>query len=438
MKRVAWLIVAVVLFLIATAAMFLPDNDQPRMVKFLILSQVMFVLSIIIWRLARAYDLSGEDRRVWRFLLLAALLARGIMLFGPGETCYLSDDIYRYIWDGKQVANGINPYLHSPRAEEVTHLRDDDIWPKINHPWLPTIYPPMAQNIFLVTYLIGGDGTFTFKVISALFELLTIMTLLLLLRWWRLPRAHILLYLFAPIVLIEFYQSAHLDILALPFLVLALVSLARKRAIWVGVFLGLAAMMKLYGLFFVPVLFFYLTGRDRWHFAVALTGTILVCYAPYLVTGGGAVLGSLGTYLGEWQFNGSVYWILKSLFGSAGARWFAAGLFVAWLGFVVARKVPVSRKLFDSFAGYLILTPTFFPWYFVWLYPMLLKHRSAAFLWLSGTCLLSYHVLIGQYSVGTWTPMVWLGVISYGPFYLLLLGTAVRNYLQAKKERTRD
>ena len=426
MKRSLVPIALSLAFLAGVCLLFLPDFSRPPIIKFLIMSQVLFVLSVSIWWGSRSLDFSGKHRRIFWSLLIVAILARGLMLIGPGDTFYLSDDVYRYVWDGKQTANGINPYLYPPSDPAVEHLADSVIFPKINHPHLPTIYPPMAQNVFLVSYLLGGDSTFVFKLISAFFELLTIVALLVLMRLWQVSRVHLLLYLFSPLVLIEFYLSAHLDILAMPFLVLALVSLVRRRPVLVGVFLGLAAMVKFNGLFFAPVLFFHFEGRDKLRFALSLALTVVACYFPYTIDSHGEFLGSLGAYLGDWQFNGSIYFLFKSLLGSSAARLVSAGIFVVWIGFVISRRMPVERKLFDSYAGYLVLTPTFFPWYFVWLMPLLITHRSPAFLWLSGAVLLSYHVLIGQYSTGTWSPMIWLGMVAYVPFYVLLIWTTLK------------
>ncbi|MBD3402854.1 DUF2029 domain-containing protein [candidate division GN15 bacterium] len=433
MKRTAIIITLAVLFLIAAVLIFYPDYSQPRMIKFLILSQVMFVLSIGIYWLARKLDFTGQHRRLFLVLLFAAGLARGIMLVGAGDRFYISDDVYRYIWDGRVNAAGINPFLYAPDDPELSPLREDTIYPHINHRWLPTIYPPMAQNIFLITYLIGGPTTFTFKIVSALFELLTAAALMVLLARWGVRRSAILLYLFSPLILIEFYLSAHLDILAMPFFIAALLALQRQRSILTGIFLGLAAMVKLYGFLFAPVLFFWLTGKDRWRFAAALAGAVAVCYAPYLPGSGGNVLGSLGTYLDQWQFNGSIFYLFKYALGFDSARYIVAALFVAWLAWLILRRVDIRRKLFATFAGYLVLTPTFFPWYFVWIYPFVLWNRSLPFLYLSGSVLLSYHVLIGQYSIGTWTPIIWLGLVSWLPFYILLIRDGFRNLQTLRK-----
>ena len=89
----------------------------------------------------------------------AALLRLALLT----QTPYLSSDIYRYIWDGRVQAAGINPYIHLPSAPQLTALRDDKIFPNINRAdYAPTIYPPVAQMFFR---LIAGfsDGLIGMK-----------------------------------------------------------------------------------------------------------------------------------------------------------------------------------------------------------------------------------------------------------------------------------
>jgi len=72
----------------------------------------------------------------------------------------LSDDIYRYLWDGEVQLAGINPYRYAPAASELSEIRT--VYKGlINNPTVPTIYPPLAQLAFLAIALAGGAATFT-------------------------------------------------------------------------------------------------------------------------------------------------------------------------------------------------------------------------------------------------------------------------------------
>ena len=76
-----------------------------------------------------------------RLVLAIGLLFRVSLLWSdPG----LSDDHYRYVWDGRVQLAGINPFLYAPDDEALRHLRDDG-YEGINHKEIPTVYPPLTQ-----------------------------------------------------------------------------------------------------------------------------------------------------------------------------------------------------------------------------------------------------------------------------------------------------
>jgi len=426
-KRTTLILLLILVFILISGLLFYPDYDSPRVVKFLIVSQILFALSIAIFLVGKKFDFEGKHRRLFYLILVLSMVARGVMFFGAGEKTYFSDDVYRYIWDGKVNSNGINPFVYAPPDEALEHLRDSVIYPNINHPLLPTIYPPMAQNLFLIAYTIAGVVIWGFKLLAVLFELLTIAALLVWLKSMGVRRCNILLWLYSPLILIEFYLSAHVDILAMPFLVAMLLAVRRDRPGLSGIMLALMSLVKFFGLFFAPFLLMYFKGRNRVRFVLMFAVTFISLYLPYVFGSDGAFLGSLFEYLGEWQYNASIFFVFKYGFGFEWARYLVASVFVAWTGYLLFKKLDIYQKLYRMFGGYLVLTTTFFPWYFVWMFPFVLRNLSPAFLFLSGSVLLSYHVFIGYYSTGTWSVMPWLGVVSYLPFYSLLIWKAVRD-----------
>jgi len=426
-KRTTLLLVLILVFILSSALIFYPDYDSPRVVKFLIISQVLFALSIAIFMVGRKFDFEGKHRRLFYLVLILAIAVRGVMLFGAGEKTYFSDDVYRYVWDGKVNSNGINPFIYAPPDKALEHLRDSVIYPNINHPRLPTIYPPMAQDLFLIAHMIAGDAIWGFKLLAVLFELLTIAALLIWLKSMGVRRCNILLWLYSPLILVEFYISAHVDILAMPFLVAMLLAVRRDRPVLSGIMLALMSLVKFYGLFFLPFLLIYFKGKNRYQFGLMFAITCVTLYMPYVFGSDGAFLGSLFDYLGEWQYNASIFFLFKYVCGFEWARYLVALMFVVWTGYLLLRKLDIYQKLYRMFGGYLVLTTTFFPWYFVWMFPFVLRNLSPAFLFLSGSVLLSYHVFIGYYSTGTWSVMPWLGVVSYLPFYSLLIWKTVKD-----------
>src|SRR6267378_3268258 len=120
----------------------------------------------------------------WTNLLLimsgcaALVLFRLSLLFSPP---YLSDDIYRYIWDGRVQAAGINPYRYIPADSALAQLRDKEIYPQINRKdYARTIYPPAAEALFFLTTRISETVTWM-KATMVLFEALAVWALAVLL-----------------------------------------------------------------------------------------------------------------------------------------------------------------------------------------------------------------------------------------------------------------
>jgi hypothetical protein len=213
-----------------------------------------------------------------RGALLAAIVLRLVLL--PG-TPTLSDDFYRFLWDGRVQLGGTNPYLYAPGAaalDGVDYADRDDV----DFPALRTPYPPLAQATFLGVAAVDGRWR-ALKLLFGLFDLAVAAAI-----WWLAgARRHsaTVLYLLCPAVIVQTWDAAHLEAVAVFFVVLAAALLVRRRDTAAGVALGVAAAFRLAPLvLLVPAL---LGGRAKP--ARLLAGFIpafLVPYAPYLATGG--------------------------------------------------------------------------------------------------------------------------------------------------------
>jgi hypothetical protein len=259
---------------------------------------------------------TSSDRAMWGALALGALLRLTLVACTPA----LSDDVYRYVWDGRVQASGVNPYSHPPRASALATLRDDAVHPKINHPGVRTIYPPAAEMVFAAAR--GPlDGVTGFKVLFVAFDLATCFLLWRILR--RRGRAELAIwYAWCPLVLVEIAHSGHMDALVLFWLVLALERADAGRTALAGAFLGIAAATKLFALALLP----FLARRNRWVWALAPLA-LFACFLPYWDAGKHLASG-LGTYAGAWRFNETAFAALHaSLRASLGGRdWNLAGV----------------------------------------------------------------------------------------------------------------
>lgn len=340
------------------------------------------------------------------------LLMRAPLLAAPPR---LSDDIYRYAWDGRVARAGLNPYRYAPADTALAALRDAD-WSRINNPRLVTIYPPLAQFVFRAAaeFQPGVLG------LKALFVLCDLALALLLWRGvarmpgqeWRLP-----LYWWHPLGLTEWAWSGHADILGLLLLVVA-VGLTARPGAWRGagggLALGLAALVKFLVLPLAP----FLVAPRRWWLVggVALL-TVALCYLPYRAPGVNP-LGSLGTYAAKWRANDFLFAPLvrpgTELDQDArllAAKRVAGALLVSALLLVAWRRPARPTALLLALGATLLLSPVVHPWYVAWLVPLVALRFSPAGLCLSLTVLLAYHPLPRYLAGGAWHeswPLKWL------------------------------
>ena len=273
-----------------------------------------------VW-LARA--LGRHQVSLWGVLLLA-LLVRALFIWPEP---IFSDDIYRYVWDGRVGAAGINPYLYAPDAAQLAHLRDAVIWPAINHKPISTIYPPLSQLLFELNAHLGAGLAGLRGLFIALEALMLWGAARLLGASWREARwrGALALYLFNPLVLVEGIWSGHVDILAWGTLTLALVCFRQRRsrrgALGAGVFLGLSVAAKMLAVIVLPLLLFAPRApRVTWREAAvrrALLGVaaglvVGLSYAPY-VSVGGKMFEGFGEYATRWRGNDGPFRALTTL-----------------------------------------------------------------------------------------------------------------------------
>ncbi len=331
----------------------------------------------------------------WIILGVGVLLRLGVV----GQTPTLSDDIYRYIWDGRVQAAGIDPYRYIPADPHLAFLRDDAIYPHINRrDYAPTIYPPGTQIFFFavtrVTETITG-----FKAALLCLEALTFWLIARLLVSFKLPRERVIIYAWNPLVIWEFC-SGHIDVLMTTLVLLALLARHHRRNTLTGVVLGCAALVKFLPLALFPALY----RRGDWKMPLALGATICAAYLPYLGVGA-RVIGFLPAYTGEEGMgDGRFFLLLLARYVTGGLQIPAAAYLVlcfavlsllAGLAFLRWNKADGGYLFSAGIIGttvLLFLSPQF-PWYWMWLTPLLvfLPFRLLLpFFYLSCAALLQY------------------------------------------------
>ncbi len=339
--------------------------------------------------------------RMMIIILIAALFRLSILFTPP----HLSDDIYRYIWDGRVQAAGINPYRYIPADATLERLRDETIYPKINRrDYAHTMYPPVAEAIYLLATRVS-ESVIWMKALMVGFEALTLWAIADLLATFGLPRQRILIYAWHPLTVWEFAGSGHIDAAAIAFIALALLARRRQLQAATGVALACAALVKLFPVVLFPALY----RRWGWKMPVAFAATILAGYLPYLSVGMVGVLGFLPGYAGErGMLSGEQFFILSLV------RRILAGAKIPNAAFVIFALLILSTiagwslwKREQTDASYVMrgfaLASTFtillaphFSWYFSWLIPFLCLAPVAPLFYLTTASFLLYATWVGD------------------------------------------
>lgn len=295
-------------------------------------------------------------------VLLFALSLRVVLLLVP----FHSDDVYRYVWEGRIQNAGFSPFAYAPDDERLAGLRRAS-HENINHPDLPTIYPPLAQALFRTATAAGLEELGMAKLLMVL----EMGVVLLLFLWLRSPA--VMVYAWAPLAMAG-PLGGHVDPLMLLFLVGCAWAWERRRLHAAAALLGCAVLSKAVALVLLPWL---LVRKPR----VALTALIVIAvgYLPY-----GFSLGSLVTFASEFRFNGSMH----HLFGN-----FSLVLLAAWIAWVTLTQPRLPAAAALIFAGLLLLSPTVHFWYLSWFLVFLpavtARWREPLLLWcitIAATC----------------------------------------------------
>lgn len=336
-----------------------------------------------------------------------------------GAAPVLSEDIYRYMWDGWVARNGINPFAYPPSATELTAIRTD-WWEIINHPTVSTIYPPGAQLVFLgLAAIVPGWLLFKFAWVVA--DLVAAWILSRLVSDDAKRQRTLLLYLWSPLLLAEVAWNGHFETVGIAAM-LGAVLLVRRTAWAGGVLLGLGAAIKFAPLAAVPAL-----ARRRGAVAALLALAVpVVLYLPYLGAGSGLFSG-LRTYADIWEFNAGVFALLSNLPGPGDlGRWIGAAVVVAVALLAALRRWGLGRTLYWTIGAGLLVSPTLHPWYVLWVLPFACLYRGTGWIVFSATVFLAYAGRGTYLATGSWPEPLWLRVLIHAPLLVLLARDGLR------------
>lgn len=423
---------------------------------------------------------------IWGFALLFRLI---LVTTNPS----LSDDVYRYAWDGHLLNQGINPYTY-PVESPVLDQFTVPIRSLVNHPWMASPYLPGAQILFGALGKLIPQNIKAYQVVMAVFDLGAGLIVMNILKALSLPRKRVLIYLWNPLVLIEFSHAAHIDAFMI-FLITVSTWFAiqasqspRKASAHKyasAIFLAAATLTKGIPTLLAPIFF---RRWGIWRF-ILFSILILVVLSLFSIGAGlglhgpldgTGVFGATRIFMRYWNFNSSIYYGLEVLLSdvltpgsipsdmvleskilwlrgltSFGVILIAVGAGI-WAWFLDdpernnhrIRSISLLRLAVVPLGAYILLTHTVHPWYLTILIPFipfllpflgetsLVSRFMIPWLYLSCAVAISYLTYLNPED---FREVYYVRAIEYIPFYGLLLWAAmpfIRQSIQSITDRT--
>jgi hypothetical protein len=355
--------------------------------------------------------------------LLIVLISAGILirLAFINTTPIGSDDIYRYMWDGKVQAHGINPYLFSPVDTSLNFLHSDKLPGLINFSSMKSIYFPLSQWIFYAGYAISGENVYGYKLLLFIFELITLFSIYLLIKKLGIDRKYILLYALCPLPIIQFAVDAHVDGFGLPFLILSLLFYLNNKKVTSLIFLGISFSIKPVGLVLLPILFFTeKTYVDRIKILIIPFAVFFIQFLPYIFTSN--PFEAFLIYSKNWAYNGSVFLFLYHFIqDNQTARKVCSLILLVLLIPIAMSKKEFLWKVYYSVLLLFILSPVVHPWYITWiaiLLPVYPQKSGILFICLSS---LTAFAILNYKLYGTWIENPRIITLEYVPVMLFMI-----------------
>ena len=358
-------------------------------------------------------------------LLLAAMWHVAFLTIPTGS----DDDVRRYVWDGRMQRLGYNPYIVIPADPAFAGLHTAETR-ALNHPDLPSPYPPGAQLFFRAVTAIH-ESAFTLRVAFVICDLLIVLVLRNILRSTGQGAHWILAYAWNPLLATEVAGSGHVDIVGVLLLVVSFAALIRRWRTVAAVAFALAVAVKFIPILLLPLYWRRVRIRDG-----LLAAVVFAClYLPFL-NHGRIPDGSLGTYIQSFRFNGPIFAALERMAPAQVVVGFAAsvGVFIAiWC------RTKCQTLYVDAFAwpmaASLLCAPVVYPWYMLWLLPFMRSVPTLPIIIWTVTIIPTYIVWHLRALGHPWVLPGWIVLLEYGPVAMtgaiILLRRVVRRFRAA-------
>jgi len=366
------------------------------------------------------------------YFISLGILARVVLLFSYPN---LSDDYLRFIWDGQLSVHHINPFAYLPGeiSNQVHAFMPSDSMGLALSKNYYSVYPPVLQGIFSFSVWLSASSSFWSVIIMKgfvlMFEIASIVLIIKILRNLSMPKSNVLWYALNPLPIIEYSGNLHYEAAMICFLLGAIYMLMNHRLLMASLFFALAVSSKILPLMFLPFLWKRL-GLKKYLCFVALSfGFCVIFFLPFMNHLSFAhLLSSLGLYFNHFEFNASIYYILRwleiNVLGFYDPAKNAIGLSIIVIGLIVTfawkdksiRMASIFPALLFSYSCYYLLSSTINPWYLGAIIVFSLFSRYKYLILWPVLSILSYHA----YSLIAYKESGYLLWIEYLPVYILI------------------
>jgi alpha-1,6-mannosyltransferase len=369
-----------------------------------------------------------DNRTVLGTILSFACIFRFILFLSSPS---LSDDVFRYAWEGYLQKQGINPYSFPPNATELDPYRNE-LWGLVNNREVSAIYPPLSQIVNALIYFLF-QSVWGFKACFLILDGLVMYGLLKLLKLHGNRLCNVIYYAWSPLVIVEIAGSGHHDVLVVGMLLWSAIFCLSNRPRRSILFLAASVLSKLYPILMIP--FFLKKTHFRHWFWFPLP--IILAYLPFIKAGRN-MFSALLYYRDKWRFNGFLY---EQMAATLSSEVLAEKLIMLLMALLIIAILlgtkDLLKQLYWMTGAILLFAPTLFPWYLVWIVPYFCFFPSPAWLLFSITSANSYYVLIDWWTLGSWQQDSFFTALEYYPFVILLALTFIKKlYLLTRTRST--
>ncbi len=455
-NTVMWLWVVTGLTLLGLHVALYAVSDRFALGKTVLEKPVVLLVTLelcacAVWLTAVSLARAPVSGRACALLIVGIGLAmRMFMLF---SVPMLETDYYRYLWDGGVLANGLNPYCVVPRDADpgaaglccgLRSLAYDgaETLKHISYPHLRTIYPPIAQLFFAISFAIKPWSLLAWRFILLLFDATVLVLLWIVLREHGKSVAWTVIYWWNPLVIKEIVNSAHMDVLVLPMAVGTVLLLTRRRYYLSAMLLACAVGTKIWPVMLLPLVLapLYRDPRRLLFTTVLFLGLCAALFVPVILSGLDDSSG-FTAYGKTWEMNDAlyllIYWVTDFVTSHVSAVTASTHIiarmivftvlcsFILWIVWPTRGREPDSESVWENAlwiaAAVFLLSPTQFPWYYLWVIPFLTIRPRASLLLMSALVMLYY--LRFHFSFRDSVSMFDNGIvfIEYVPVWLLLI-----------------